>query len=204
MATKKTAPRKTPDTRAKTPKGVAHSTVSGPARDGPGTTSEGADALQRKMDRTGELAAAIPYNSNKPLEYGEAAYLPEEGVHAESADPDVGASTLTEANTSSKVGTQAAPGTTHATGNLDRVRADNTGQMLTTNQGVRVAQNQDSLKAGMRGPALLEDFILREKITHFDHERIPERVVHGLLRNGVGVGAVDVVGGDGEPGSGWG
>ena len=50
--------------------------------------------------------------------------------------------------------------------------------MLTTNQGVPVADNQNSLKAGLRGPALLEDFILREKITHFDHERIPERIVH--------------------------
>ena len=52
------------------------------------------------------------------------------------------------------------------------------GEYLTTNQGVRVADNQNSLKAGARGPTLLEDFILREKITHFDHERIPERVVH--------------------------
>ena len=50
--------------------------------------------------------------------------------------------------------------------------------VLTTNQGVPVADNQNSLKAGLRGPTLLEDFILREKITHFDHERIPERVVH--------------------------
>ena len=50
--------------------------------------------------------------------------------------------------------------------------------MLTTNQGVAVADNQNSLKYGLRGPALLEDFILREKITHFDHERIPERIVH--------------------------
>ena len=41
-----------------------------------------------------------------------------------------------------------------------------------------IADNQNSLKAGLRGPALLEDFILREKITHFDHERIPERIVH--------------------------
>ena len=49
---------------------------------------------------------------------------------------------------------------------------------LTTNQGVPIADNQSSLKAGVRGPTLLEDFILREKITHFDHERIPERVVH--------------------------
>lgn len=52
------------------------------------------------------------------------------------------------------------------------------GQRLTTNQGVPIADNQNSLKAGPRGPTLLEDFILREKITHFDHERIPERIVH--------------------------
>jgi catalase len=49
---------------------------------------------------------------------------------------------------------------------------------LTTNQGVPISDNQNSLKAGLRGPTLLEDFILREKITHFDHERIPERIVH--------------------------
>lgn len=49
---------------------------------------------------------------------------------------------------------------------------------LTTNQGVGIADNQNSLKAGLRGPTLMEDFILREKITHFDHERIPERIVH--------------------------
>ncbi|MEO7244089.1 MAG: catalase [Rubrivivax sp.] len=49
---------------------------------------------------------------------------------------------------------------------------------LTTNQGVQVSDNQNSLKANPRGPTLLEDFILREKITHFDHERIPERIVH--------------------------
>ncbi|MDB5870008.1 MAG: Catalase, partial [Polaromonas sp.] len=61
---------------------------------------------------------------------------------------------------------------------LDRVRVDSSGQMLTTNQGVAVADNQNSLKFGLRGPALLEDFVLREKITHFDHERIPERIVH--------------------------
>ena len=49
---------------------------------------------------------------------------------------------------------------------------------LTTNQGVPLSDNQNSLKASPRGPVLLEDFILREKITHFDHERIPERIVH--------------------------
>ncbi|SJM90371.1 hydroperoxidase HPII(III) (catalase) [Crenothrix polyspora] len=49
---------------------------------------------------------------------------------------------------------------------------------LTTNQGVPISDNQNSLKANPNGPTLLEDFILREKITHFDHERIPERIVH--------------------------
>jgi catalase len=49
---------------------------------------------------------------------------------------------------------------------------------LTTNQGVALADNQNSLRANPRGPTLLEDFVLREKITHFDHERIPERIVH--------------------------
>jgi catalase len=50
--------------------------------------------------------------------------------------------------------------------------------LLTTNQGLPISDNQNSLKGGGRGPTLLEDFILREKITHFDHERIPERIVH--------------------------
>lgn len=61
---------------------------------------------------------------------------------------------------------------------LDVFRADPTGQTLTTDQGVGIPQTDDSLKAGPRGPTLLEDFHLREKITRFDHERIPERVVH--------------------------
>src|SRR6201996_7177893 len=50
--------------------------------------------------------------------------------------------------------------------------------LLTTSQGVPVADDQNTLRAGARGPALLEDFHFREKIFHFDHERIPERVVH--------------------------
>ncbi|EHJ49117.1 Catalase [Solidesulfovibrio carbinoliphilus subsp. oakridgensis] len=56
--------------------------------------------------------------------------------------------------------------------------ADDAGEFLTTNQGVRISHDEDSLKAGKRGPTLLEDFHFREKITHFDHEMIPERVVH--------------------------
>jgi catalase len=50
--------------------------------------------------------------------------------------------------------------------------------VLTTNQGIPVSDDQNSLRVGPRGPTLLEDFVLREKITHFDHERIPERIVH--------------------------
>lgn len=57
-------------------------------------------------------------------------------------------------------------------------QADDNSTNLTTQQGIVIADNQNSLRAGRRGPALLEDFILREKITHFDHERIPERIVH--------------------------
>lgn len=61
------------------------------------------------------------------------------------------------------------------------------GQFLTTNQGLAINDNQNSLKSGERGSTLLEDFILREKITHFDHERIPERIVHarGSAAHGV-------------------
>ena len=57
-------------------------------------------------------------------------------------------------------------------------KEDGAGKVLTTNQGIRVNDNQNTLKAGERGPSLLEDFHFREKITHFDHERIPERIVH--------------------------
>lgn len=61
---------------------------------------------------------------------------------------------------------------------LNHYTTDNSDSKLTTNQGLKINNNQDSLKAGERGATLLEDFILREKITHFDHERIPERIVH--------------------------
>jgi catalase len=61
---------------------------------------------------------------------------------------------------------------------LERHTVSDEGQMLTSNQGVKVNDDHNSLKAGERGPTLLEDFLMREKITHFDHERIPERIVH--------------------------
>ena len=56
---------------------------------------------------------------------------------------------------------------------LEMFREDPEREFLTTNQGVRISNTDISLKAGERGPTLLEDFHLREKITHFDHERIP-------------------------------
>lgn len=61
---------------------------------------------------------------------------------------------------------------------LRAFRENGESQYLTTNQGLRVNDDQNSLTAGERGPSLLEDFHLREKLTHFDHERIPERIVH--------------------------
>jgi catalase len=67
----------------------------------------------------------------------------------------------------------------------DRENAD--GQFLTTNEGLRMEDDQNTLRAGVRGPSLLEDFHFREKLTHFDHERIPERIVHarGSAAHGV-------------------
>ena len=127
---------------------------------------------------TGETVDKLPANENKAAEYGKGSAKPPAGQTAEPPDESVAASTLSEKNTSAKTGQKAAAGVNAADGTLPRVRADSSGQALTTNQGVPVADNQNSLKAGLRGPALLKDFILREKITHFDHERIPERIVH--------------------------
>ena len=125
------------------------------------------------------LSAAMPHNDIKGKEFGRKnAVAPPAGQTVEPSSALATASTLSEANHSSKTGNGAAhPGITDA-GALDRARSSAAGQALTTNQGVAIGDNQNSLKAGLRGPVLLEDFILREKITHFDHERIPERIVH--------------------------
>ena len=184
MARKKSSVRTSPSrgtsTRPAAASGAttsARSTVSGPARGKRRALAN--DAATAKMAGTNELAAAIPFNANKPGEYGKAALRPARGTTAEAPDPSVGGSTLSEFASSKKVGA-GRPNLGFNPGNLplDRVRADSSERVLTTNLGVPVADNQHSLKAGLRGPALLEDFILREKITHFDHERIPERIVH--------------------------
>jgi catalase len=169
----KTSPEKTSKTTKANP-AVAKSTVSGP-RKGPRST---VDSAARKMEGTQKLAAGFPANSNKAKEYGEASRKPKAGQSAEPIDPAVTGSTLTEGTTTEKTGTKARPGFNPGNDPLDRVRVDSGGQVLTTNFGQPVTDNQNSLKVGLRGPALLEDFILREKITHFDHERIPERIVH--------------------------
>ena len=156
----------------------SRATVSGPAD--PKPLVDSSDDLTAKMAATQQLAAALPFNANKALEYDpDAAIRPEPGVSIEPTDPIVGSSTVQEKNGSDKVGSGGpVMGENKTNGPLDRVRVDSSKRTLTTNQGVPVADNQNSLKAGLRGPTLLEDFILREKITHFDHERIPERIVH--------------------------
>src|SRR4051812_10544678 len=158
----------------------ARSTVSGPAVASrtPAQMADG-DRNARKMHATEALAAQMPFNAAKPQEFGDAAREPAQGQTLQAPDASATGSTLTETQASAKAGSGAPPqGVNPANASLDRVRVDAGGRVLTTNQGVPIADNQSSLKAGFRGPALLEDFILREKITHFDHERIPERIVH--------------------------
>ncbi len=157
-------------------KAAARNTDSTPSQPAPAASS---GATVAKAAQTAALAASMPFNPTKAAEHGFANGLaPQTGamVAPESRLPT--GSTLSEENTSEKVGTFASEGVNAAIEPLDRVRVDSSGQALTTNQGVKIADNQNSLKYGVRGPALLEDFILREKITHFDHERIPERIVH--------------------------
>ncbi|NYT69956.1 catalase [Pusillimonas noertemannii] len=154
-----------------------NSTDSGPANDPAGGKKEGEGVA--KAAAVGKMAAAMPHNPNKQAEHGrDKALTPPEGASVQPPSRDATGSTLAEKNHTEKYGKPAAPGVNAAGGSLERVRADPEGQPLTTNQGVRVSDNQNSLKAGLRGAALLKDFVLREKITHFDHERIPERVVH--------------------------
>jgi len=160
----------------------AKSTVSGPA--GLDVDQKALDVTGRKLvtkqEETNALAAAMPFNELKDSEHGLASgHAPESGrPDAPPSDDIVGASTVGEAIASVKTGAPAQVGVNATIAPLHAARVDSTGQPLTTNMGTLVSDNQNSLKAGLRGPTLLEDFVLREKITHFDHERIPERIVH--------------------------
>src|SRR3954470_5832762 len=166
---------KTPAKPRAAVKAAARNTDSGPASVG----SAMADLPSQKMLEVEQLAAQMPSNPNKPLEHGlQAALQPPRGATAQPPSRVPLGSTLSEDNGSEKTGSVAPAGVNATIEPLDRVRVDSSGQVLTTNLGVAVSDNQNSLKYGLRGPALLEDFVLREKITHFDHERIPERIVH--------------------------
>ena len=157
-------------------KSAARNTDSGPSGASPGAPG---DPAWEKASQTNQLAAAFPYNANKSAEHGARnGMTPQAGQTEKPASRLPGGSTLSEENGNEKTGSVAAEGVNATIEPLDRVRVDSSGQVLTTNQGVAIGDNQNSLKAGPRGPVLLEDFILREKITHFDHERIPERIVH--------------------------
>ncbi|KQN75667.1 catalase [Duganella sp. Leaf61] len=162
--------------------GSVLSTVSTPSSAPPPGSLGGAPQEAALLDKVAggqEAAAGMPFNPNKAGEHGDAARTPQAGATCPMKHLFGGASTTTETNASAKVGDGIQPqGVNPTVDPLDRVRVDATGQRLTTNQGVPVADNQNSLKIGLRGPTAMEDFILREKITHFDHERIPERVVH--------------------------
>ena len=154
-------------------------TLSEPSDADATTIAQAQDVALQKNAQTQAVAEAMPYNLRKAGEHGLAnALSPERGDTVKPDSRLVTGSTLTEENGSEKTGSSAPDGLNATTETLDRVRVDSTGRVLTTNQGVPIADNQNSLKAGLRGPALLEDFILREKLTHFDHERIPERIVH--------------------------
>jgi catalase len=149
-------------------------TVSGPSH--PGGSPSGDMATHAAEQEA--LSAGVPFNSTKPNEYGiRNALAPVEGVHQDMPSSTAGAGTVSETNSTAKTGAPTLDAQA-LDGSLSSKRVNSAGQTLTTNQGVPVSNNQDSLKAGLRGPTLLEDFVLREKITHFDHERIPERIVH--------------------------
>lgn len=159
------------------------SSVSGPSSakipEGIGAETEISAALLKRVAGQQQLAQQIPANPNKSSEYGDDSRCPLMGYTQEPESIEATASTASESIASEKLGAGKVDESVNATiESLDRVRVDSNNQVLTTNQGVPVANNQHSLKLGLRGPTLLEDFILREKITHFDHERIPERVVH--------------------------
>ncbi len=208
MATKRSSSKSPPATARQPKKPAAggsdKSTVSGPSARTPARASKGlvsraasalldgmkssspdvraeaaAGRLAEKMAGTDEMSRAFRFNAIKPAEFERKNALnPPQGQSADPPSTDVSASTITETNSNEKTGDAASPGENPNNAPLEKVRVDSGGRALTTNQGVAIADNQNSLKAGLRGPTLLEDFILRDKITHFDHERIPERVVH--------------------------
>ena len=183
MATRK--PRNTTSTKSSSKSGnsrsartTARSTVSGPAQDDADLIAAG-DALAAKMKAAQALAATMLYNANKASEHGEASRLPQPGQTVKPSDPLATGSTITETNASDKDRRRRPAIGDQSRQRSPRPRARRLRRQGAHDQPGRADRGQSEfLKAGLRGPALLEDFILREKITHFDHERIPERIVH--------------------------
>ena len=135
------------------------------------------------------LAASLPFNANKPLEYGDQADGPAEGETATPPSPSTTGSTLSEKDGTEKSGEAVEPGTSAMEGTLERVRVDSGGRGLTTNQGVAVADNQNSLKAGLRGPDAArrlhparEDHALRPRAHSRAHRACPRLGRARLLR----------------------
>jgi catalase len=132
------------------------------------------DRLESKMAATGRTRRQMPFNPLKPANSTASACAPAGEPH-EPSDPLATASTVTEESRVREVGQRRAiywqerdhPSARSASAPIPADRADD------RTRAFPIADNQNSLKAGLRGPTLLEDFILREKITHFDHERIP-------------------------------
>jgi len=119
------------------------------------------------------LSERAPTTGPESSEPGLGSLAPKDGSHQPPAEPTPPGKQPTAP------GSLKAPQTHNAKlDQLEASRKNGTDRALTTNQGTRIANDQNSLRAGSRGPTLLEDFIMREKITHFDHERIPERIVH--------------------------
>ena len=166
----------------------SRATVSGPAD--PKPLVDSSDDLTAKMAATQQLAAALPFNANKALDYdAEAAIRPERGVSIEPTDPIVGSSTVQEKNGSDKVGSGGPViGENKTNGPLDRVRVDSSKRTLTTNQGVPVADNQNSLKAGLRGPTLskisscVKDHALRSRAHSRANLHARGSAAHGVFQ----------------------
>ena len=119
------------------------------------------------------LTHTAPHKGPETSEPGLGDLAPHDGGHKPAAEPTPPGKQPTAP------GSLKAPATQNSKlEQLDEYRKNGENADLTTNQGTRIANDQNSLRAGSRGPTLLEDFIMREKITHFDHERIPERIVH--------------------------
>ena len=120
-----------------------------------------------------ELSHRAPAKGPESSQPGLGSLAPKDGSHQPPAEPTPPGKQPTAPGSLKAPDTQSAK-----LQQLEANRKNGADQPLTTNQGTRIANDQNSLRAGSRGPTLLEDFIMREKITHFDHERIPERIVH--------------------------